>query len=215
MENKTVELVNLWHEFEKQHPGENVDDFCRYHLAMLEIKQQKSVTEPNKDFSNLPIETKLARSAGRLVRFHASYARKALVDLYLNNLDDFLYLNSLSRMKTPKKSELIYENISEFSSGTEIIRRLIKLGLVKEFPDAEDRRSKRLILTPKGKKVLLKCYNKMQELNFMVYRLLSPRDKELIYSMILRLDKLHTDVYSRTKNKSLEEIKEVFDDVRV
>jgi len=213
MENKTVQLVNLWHDFEKEHPDENVDDFCRYHLAALEIKKEKPATESEKDFALLPIETKLARSAGRLSRFHASYARKALVDLDLNHLDDFLYLNALSRLKNPKKSELIYENISEFSSGIEIIRRLIKLGLAKEFPDTLDRRSKRLRLTPKGQKVLIQCFTKMQELNFMVYRLLSTQDKELIYSMVRRLDKLHTDVYEKTKNKSLTEIKEVFNHI--
>jgi len=30
--NKTVELVNIWAEFEKKHPDGDIKDFCRYHL---------------------------------------------------------------------------------------------------------------------------------------------------------------------------------------
>jgi DNA-binding MarR family transcriptional regulator len=209
MKNKTVELVNFWADFERLHPGASVDDFCRHHLAALEVTPESHEAASDKEIASLPIETKLARAVGRLTRFHASYARKVLADLDLNNLDDFLYLNTLRQLKTPKKSELIYASVSEFSSGTEIIRRLMNLGLVREFPDAEDRRSKRLKITPKGAKLLEKCYDKMQELNFMVYGTMGMRYKELAYSMFALLDRFHTEVYAKTRNKDLEETKKI------
>jgi DNA-binding MarR family transcriptional regulator len=205
MKNKTVELVAKWGEFEMDHPDGSIDDFCRHYLAQAQKNPIPSMRDQELD--KLPMEIKLARSMGRLVRFHSFYARKALTDLDFKNLDDFLYLNSLRRMKGPKKSELIYENISEFSSGSEIIRRLIRLGLAKESPDKNDRRSKRLHITSKGEKTLFKCYDKMREISAIAFSTMSKQDQEIAGSIFIQQDNFHTDIYERVKNKDYAEVK--------
>lgn len=209
MENKTVELVNLWYAFEKQHPTASLSDFFRHQIASEEHK----VSTPKDIYPDrLPITTRLARAIGRISRFHAMYARKVLAVLNFKNLDDFLYLNALARMKNPKKSELIYENLSEFSSGTEIIKRLVRMGLVKESDDSEDLRSKRLAITPKGEKILLKCYEKMQDLSAMALGHVSDQDKEILFSILNGLDKFHTSVYEKTRNKGIEDVRKVIEE---
>ena len=54
--------------------------------------------------------------------------------------------------KNPKKTEVIYANLFELSSGTDMLNRMKKRGLIKEYDDQVDKRSKRIELTPKGEK---------------------------------------------------------------
>lgn len=205
MENKTVELVNRWHVYQQKHPNATLTDFFRYSLTE---EEQRPALKGEDLYSKMPPDARLSRCIGRVYRFQSMYARKALSELDFKNLDDFLYLNTISRMGNPKKSEVIYENISEFSSGTEIIKRLIRLGLVKESEDTEDRRSKRLIVTPKGKKILMKCYEKMHEVSSMALSCLSRDDKELMFSLLLPVDILHTNLHEKIRNKNISEIKQ-------
>ncbi len=203
MRNKTVELINHWHAFEIKHPESEIADFCRYFLA-----KNKNTKAAHESKEEIPLNGKLGRTIGRLGRFAQFYSRRVLADLELNNLDDFTYLQVLNQLKNPKKSVLIEENISEFSTGSEIINRLTRQRFIKEYPDKEDGRSKRLALTAKGKKTLDRCYERMQNLTAMLFTNMPDDDKELIYMMLSPLDQLHTHAYRQTKTKDLQKIKE-------
>jgi DNA-binding MarR family transcriptional regulator len=206
MKNKTVEIVNHWHTFETSHPEAEIGDFCRYFLA--KNKNQTGQEDPNE---GIPLNGRLGRTIGRLGRFAQFYSRRVLADLELNNLDDFTYLQVLHKLKNPKKSVLIEENISEFSTGSEIIKRLSRQGFIKEYPDKEDGRSKRLALTAKGKKTLDGCYERMQNLTAMLFINMPDDDKELIYLILSPLDQVHTQAYRQVKTKDLEKIKEALE----
>jgi DNA-binding MarR family transcriptional regulator len=49
------------------------------------------------------------------------------------------------------KSELIQKQVMEKTSGTEIINRMIKMGLIESFNDETDKRSVRVKMTPAGR----------------------------------------------------------------
>jgi len=203
MENKTVELVNLWHEYQQKHNNASLTDFFRYSLM---ADEHHSSPDAEEHYKEIPLDARLSRCMGRVIRFQSMYARKALSEVDFKNLDDFLYLNTIKRMGNPKKSEVIYENVSEFSSGTEIIKRLVQLGLVEESVDPDDRRSKRLTVTPRGQEILLKCYEKMQAVSSMALSCLSTDDKELLFSLLLPVDTLHSSLYEQMRNKNIDEI---------
>jgi DNA-binding MarR family transcriptional regulator len=207
MKNKTVELVNQWNAFEQKHPQGEIADFCRYFLEKSKNKKNAEVSQ-----SPLPLNARLATSIVRLSRFAQFYSRRVLDGLELNNIDDFTYILTLNQLKNPKKSTLIEENITEFSTGSEIINRLRRLGFIKEYPDKEDKRSKRLELTAKGKKILDLCFERIKKSNgagAMLLNNLAEDDKELVYQILNPLDKLHTNAYRQVKSKDITEIAKV------
>jgi DNA-binding MarR family transcriptional regulator len=65
-------------------------------------------------------------------------------------IDEFGFLATLIRAGNLMKHELINEHMLEMSSGSEIIKRLVRNGLVYEYPDENDKRAKRVALTEKG-----------------------------------------------------------------
>lgn len=204
MDHQLVKLVNLFHAYEQEHPGVSIEDFCRHQLAVSQLEK----VEPKHD---LPKDVLISITVGRLARFADMYTKKALADLPIANTDEIVYLMILDKVGTPRKSELINNGLSEFSTGVEIIRRLQKAGLVKEFPDTEDRRSKRIRLTENGKQLLYEVYPKMDVVAQIVAGTLTDEEKDLLIQILGRLEKLHDEVYLQVKQKSLDETAETFD----
>ena len=67
------------------------------------------------------------------------YIKKVLRDSHLQTPDEFSFLITLMTYDSLSKSELITKQVMEKTSGTEVIRRLIKRGLIVEYADENDK----------------------------------------------------------------------------
>jgi len=150
--NKTIELVNEWGNFESNHPGANIDDFCRHHLA----SHQKQKIEGPLTGGVIPPTSDglLLKLIGRIHKLNMSYANNALEGTGLNQVEEFGMMLTIQQEKNPRKTEIIYANLFELSSGTDMLNRLKKRHLIKEYDDLDDKRSKRVELTPAGEKAI-------------------------------------------------------------
>lgn len=184
--NKTiVELVNTYAELEAEFPNLSVEDFCVKYLA--------NRVQPEKYGS--VVNGQLAALIGKMSSFASLYSKKALQNVGVNNTDDWIYLITLHSMGNPKKSELIYEMVSEFPSGIDVIKRLTASKLVEEYPDEEDRRSKRLRITPQGQEVLTNSFPYMMKVGEMAFSTMTDGEKVLLLNVLKRLDNFHTSHY--------------------
>ncbi len=205
MDNQIVALVNLFHAYAQEHPGASMEEFCRHYLAVRDLEKHSAGNT-----SELSKDVRLGITIVRLARFAEMYTKKALAGLPLYNTDEIVYLMILDTAGTPRKSDLINQNLSEFSTGVEIIRRLAKAGLVEEFPDTGDRRTKRIRITDAGKTVLYQACPKMDVVAKIIAGLLAEDEKDLLLQILSRLEKRHDEVYSLVKPKSLDETAAVF-----
>ncbi|MFN7116025.1 MAG: MarR family winged helix-turn-helix transcriptional regulator [Saprospiraceae bacterium] len=204
MDNQLVELVNSFYNYSQQHPNTTIEEFFRHQLAISHLQKKELPYD-------LPKDVILSITLGRLARFAEMYSKKALVDLPVYNTDEIVYLMILDEVGTPRKSDLINQHLSEFSTGVEIIRRLAKAGLVEEFPDADDRRTKRIRMTEAGKAVLYSAYPKMDVVAKIVAGSLTEDEKDLLIQILGRLERRHDEVYNLVKPKTLEETAQVFE----
>ena len=157
--NKTVELVNLWAEYENKHEHAEIKDFCSYLLIQEREKDKQEI------FSGTALPTnnlsKLAKIIGRVSKLHNAYAIIALKECGLTSIDEFIYLNDIHFSEKTQKTKVIYSNFNELSSGLLILERLKKKKLIAEEDNTDDKRSKNVIISAKGKKVLFACYEKL------------------------------------------------------
>lgn len=161
--NRTVDLVNYWAAFEKAHPKAEILDFCRYMLVKeREDKQARGflggAVPPD-------LHSKFAKLIGRITKIHVGLSLPILKEFGVNSFEDFAFLNSIYKLENPRKTDVINTNFVELSSGLLIIDRLKKNKWTIEKNDAIDKRSKRLSISPKGRKVLEQVYKRMAELN--------------------------------------------------
>lgn len=193
-----VTLLNTYAEMEQLSPDLSIEDFCVKFLA-------EKVQVQNNEEIGFSINGQLAGLVGKLNNFAGLYCKKALQNVGLNNIDDWVYLITLSQMGYPKKSELIYEMVSEFPSGIDIIKRLVALNLVEEHADEEDRRSKRLRITQNGLAVLEKSMPYMNQVGEMAFGTLHDNEKVMILNILKRLDSFHTGHYKDIRTAEFEE----------
>ena len=106
--NKAVQFINSWSAFDELYPDAGLADFCRYYLAH---QRPANIDVEFPDGMKPPIPNIiLAKLIGRLYKLNTFYAEMALKEIGFNSLDEFLLLNSIFFSKTPKKTEIIYQN---------------------------------------------------------------------------------------------------------
>jgi DNA-binding MarR family transcriptional regulator len=202
--NKTVELVNEWATFEEKHPQGNIEDFCRFYLAHKRQKQDEGTLVGGV----VPAITAglLMKIIGRIGKLNMAYANIALNGTSLNQIEEFGILQTIRKEKNPRKTEVIYANLFELSSGTDMLNRMKKRGLIKEYGDLEDKRSKRLELTEKGESVSQAALLKIERNAKMLLNDLSEEDMELCIQLLKNIEIKLSAKWQKHKGKDFEEI---------
>lgn len=222
-----VALVNCFAQYAKDDPNLTIEAFCKKYLAAQSVENTAVIIAENivntvdtsefilqnnrlNDDTPIPINAALGSLTGRLSRFALLYTKKALAPLELSSIDDMVYLHIINALGSPRKSDVIHEAISEFPSGIDIIKRLVKIGCLTELADEADRRSKRISLTEKGKMVLLQAYPLVDKAGNAAFNLLDTNEKQTLIALLRRLDIFHWTHYKYTRSaKTVDEIVEI------
>lgn len=201
--NKTVELVKLWGSFEQLHPEGTIEDFCKYQLLSM-----SKIEKTNKqDWQMVPdINGKLVILIRRIGKFHMIYSNKALEGTGLDQIEEFGLLITIYNQKNPIKSEVIYNNIIELSSGTNMLIRLKKRGYIDEYPDPKDLRVIRVSLTTKGEETLKNAKVKVLQVARMMVNDLTEEDKQLCMHLLNPINERFSGMFQKQKNKTFEEV---------
>ncbi|WP_299252772.1 winged helix DNA-binding protein [uncultured Cytophaga sp.] len=205
MSDKLVELVNLWYSFEKEHPKAEIHDFCKAYLLGNSSNKQVSIKFTKEN----PRGKVLGRALNRLSKMSIFYSRKNLVDLELKTLDDFVFLQKLTELGTLTKKQLIDLHVTEYTTGIEIIKRLIQLGLVKEKVNIEDKRATSISTTAKGKAFLQRCYPYMEQIGSVIFGPLEEEEASQLAHTLSKLDVIHTNLYHTQRDATLSELQKI------
>ena len=141
-----------------------------------------------------------------LFRYAKGYIKKALKNSPIKSADEFSFLMTLMTYDHLSKSELITKQVMEKTSGTEIINRLIKLGLIEQFADEADKRSVRIKMTMTGRTEIYKILPQMGVVSQIVTGNLNDSEKTMLAYMLRKLEHFHNDIFMNKKDNELEEL---------
>jgi len=203
--NNTVQLVNQWADFEAKHPGAGIDDFCRHYLISNE-KENKikgpltgGVIPPNS--AGL-----LLKVIGRIHKLNMSYQNRALEGTGLTQVEEFGVLLTIKQEKNPRKTDVIYANLFELSSGSDMLKRLKNRNLIKEYDDPNDKRSKRIELTAEGEQAIVRCLPVVGKSAQMFMSDLSEDDRQLCIQLLKNVEIKFSALWQQHKGKSFDEV---------
>ena len=145
-----------------------------------------------------------------MYRYLRTYSRLALLDTPLISYDDFTYLATTFARGPLSKKELITRNIHEKPTGTEVIKRLLKAGLIQEQPHATDGRSKVLTATEEGRAMLLRLYANMGTVARMGVGNLLPSEQEHLVYLLAKLDAFHFPIFAAARSEDLEVLRQQY-----
>jgi len=203
--NKAVELITEWGKFDGRHPNGSVEDFCRYYL-MDKAEKESNTWQSEKWPAPVTLDFALMRLIGRVGKLHTIYSTSATEGTGINSSDEFSLLNAIQCSNLPRKTEAIYTSLFELSTGTDMLNRLKKIGFISEQDDKEDRRSKRIQITPKGQKALAVCRKRMGQLAEMEFYDLTGDEKRWCLQLLGRIDDKFSKLWLSHKAKPFEEI---------
>ncbi len=141
-----------------------------------------------------------------MFRYAKGYIKKAMKDSMINTADEFSFLITLMTHESLSKTELIVKQVMEKTSGTEIINRLLKLGLVEQYNDEVDKRSVRVKITMQGRMELVKVLPNMNTVSQIVAGNLNDTEKFMLAYMLRKLEHYHNDIFLNKKDAELVEL---------
>jgi DNA-binding MarR family transcriptional regulator len=203
--NKTVQLVNDWAAFEDQHPDAQLGDFCRYYLTR---QRESEKADPLFENQSTPpmAHLVLGKLMGHLVKLYSFYVSLAIKDIDIRREEDFYFLNYISKAKNPRKTEVIYAFYMELTTGLSILNGLKDLGLIEEFDDPEDKRSKRVSLSEKGEKALWDCYRQFSKVGSMLFKDMPEEDSRLCIQLLKGIEIKFRSHWQQHRARDFEEL---------
>jgi DNA-binding MarR family transcriptional regulator len=162
-----------------------------------ETSYQRYKSYPEVEFSTLLTS---------LFRFAKHYLKKAFLNSSFKTIDEFGFLATLLRNESLLKNELINEHLLEISSGSEILKRLIKQGLINEFADENDKRAKRVSITDKGKREIFMAFDDMHKVSKIIIGNLTGEELKQALAVFNKLSYFHHHIHEQDKSTDLHQL---------
>lgn len=160
---------------------------------------------------NAPVATENGPSPNGLIAMYLSfmaryaqfYSRRLFKDSTLYSEDDWGVLVSLYPYGKSSKTEVIKRCIMEKSSGNEVLKRMLRVGLLQEESNPEDGRSKLIALTDAGRTAFESVQNGIQRLSNLVVADLEEAEKQQLLQILLKLHRFHKPVFEEGDEEAL------------
>jgi DNA-binding MarR family transcriptional regulator len=187
-----VELVQAWENFKAEHTEGNLESFGFWLHKKNNTAHTIEFRADDREFDKYEAEAKLSMQAGYLIgklnQYVQIYTKPIVKKHGLHSMDDFGYLATVQWHGIITKTKACQAMLHEITTGTDIIKRLVRLGFLKELADKTDKRQKNLQLTAKGTKVIAQLHDGFRDLP----DVLGDLDKESRTSLVAWLMNLET-----------------------
>ena len=211
-------LLTLVEMFEKENEREaSLVDFAGFFINHLEMpmdglagtEQRFGDSEHAAQKLAYQIDNNISRLLIFMVRYAKSYLKKALENTPLQTPEDFTCLAILLTHHDLSKTELISHNIQEKTSGSVVINRLIKAGLIKQWDNKDDKRGKRISITESGRALLYQVFEHTNHVGKIITGKLSFEEKLNLQYLLQKLEDFHYPLHDGKMVNSKEDLQKL------
>ena len=184
------EIVQWFEDFQNENHEDDLslESFIIWLNSRLFSESQTEQSQHNREMVNMELSFLLVMQS----RYYKVYAKRVLGDSELTSPDGFSFLYHLNLVNSYRKMELIKMHHLEPPSGIEVLKRLLKKGLIEEFDDSDDKRARRIKITEKGKNELHIVIPKMSEVFSLMTAELSLNEKLHMLAFLKQMNDFHT-----------------------
>lgn len=152
------------------------------------------------------LENEICKQILLLNRFAKQMIRKGLANFPQLANEEFTYLYRLADNDSLTKMKLVEKNGHEKQTGIEIIKRLIKNGLVEEYDDAQDKRTKRVKITETGMELFKNSTQEVTTVAKILSADLTDEEKATLLISLKKLNDFHFTIYHEHKDRNITDI---------
>ena len=170
------------------------------------ISANNSINTEKIDFKNYKVhpEVEFSTLLIQLYKYSKHYVKKVFQSKPWNTIEEYGFLASLLLSESLSKNELITMHMLEMSSGSEIIKRLIRNGLIHEFNDQNDKRAKRVALTLEGRRQIIGAFDEMYKVSQLIIGNLSQEELKEAIGIFNKLSIFHHHIHACDRNTEVD-----------
>lgn len=185
--------------------GGNTDVFDQEDFVtwLMTSNQQKPAEATTPDFGP-PANGLIAMYLSFMARYAQFYSRRVFRQTVVYSEDDWGVLVSLYPNQKLKKTDVIRGCIMEKSSGNEVLKRLLRQGLLQETGNPSDKRSKLIALTDAGKAAFESVQGGIYKLADIVVADLNEDEKSSLLQILNKLHRFHKPIFEEGDEEVLE-----------
>jgi DNA-binding MarR family transcriptional regulator len=213
---KIQTLINLWAEYEKKCGNDSMHDFGRWLSVLPDQNSQTFETTEGQlspetadhlsFYKQMPPSRQFLTLLSRSARFIDFYMKKAFEGLAISSRLEFQFLITIKEMKNPRKTDVIYFNLVELSTGVETLNRLKKNKLIRDYADDGDKRIKRLALTGNGEELVGQALQKFSVLDQLTLGFGNDESWKSFIPSLIWFNDFHNEVYRKHRSLNFEEL---------
>jgi DNA-binding MarR family transcriptional regulator len=137
------------------------------------------------------LEGRISQYIAELYKYARFHMRPTLERYGLQNLDEFGILITTAYQPGITKTTLYKDQLLEYSTGNEMVKRLMDRGLIRQEPHPEDKRAKALFCTPEGEQLLQALMPQLDADAQTIAGDLTPPQKEELHRTLAQLEHFH------------------------
>lgn len=141
-----------------------------------------------------------------MYKYASYYSRRVTRGSPVYSLDDFGVLASLFPDRKLSKIEAIRLNLMEKSSGTEVLRRMLRSGLLEESDNPSDRRSRLIGLSEAGRAAFMGIIGPIRKMSTVIMADLEEEEKLMLMHILHKLERYHRPVFDNHSEEELAEL---------
>ncbi|HNM27557.1 MAG TPA: winged helix DNA-binding protein [Saprospiraceae bacterium] len=150
-----------------------------------------------------PLNGLIAMYLSFMARYARFYSRRVFRDTDIYSEDDWGVLVSLYPHTRLKKTDVIRQCIMEKSSGNEVLKRMLKQGLLLELEHPDDKRAKLIGLTDAGRAAFESVQYGIARLSDTVVADLTVMEKTTLLNILNKLHRYHKPVFETADEEEL------------
>ena len=194
-------LISHYEDFEQETGGEDLKQFGIWLNQKLDASDDQSSSKGGEEEQ---LNEDLMSALGELAQFSKHYIKKVIKDTPLSSQNDLVVMIVLYYRGGMRKSELVNDALLDMSSGIEVIKRLLKKGLVEEYVDLKDKRARQVALSKEGNGMFKKMFPELTKIGQIVGGNLSIQEKRTVAPILKKLVHFHRPVFTEDNDQSLD-----------
>ncbi|MEM1118917.1 MAG: MarR family winged helix-turn-helix transcriptional regulator [Bacteroidota bacterium] len=184
-------IIKYWNVYQKEAQNTDLQLFASWLFQQLHPEKTAGMSYKEVHERNTAIGWRF----GRLVNFVDLYAKEGFHDLPIRSFEDYAILSAIQERKNPSKMELKNLLVNEKSTVFEILKRLVREELITEHVDSNDRRVRRVCISPKGDAVLHTAHQRTGKIAQLMVGNLTNEEAQTFLHLLTKLDGFHTQFY--------------------
>ncbi|NRB52908.1 MAG: winged helix DNA-binding protein [Saprospiraceae bacterium] len=195
-------LIDHFEAFESSTGQTDLGQFASWLNNTLNGPQAEEAVEQKAE----QVDQGILQSFGELSHHARHYVKKLVRDTPLSSWNDLVVVIVLYHMGSQRKSDVIQQSLMDLSPGIEVLKRLIKRGIIIEEPDPADKRAKRVELSKEGRALYESLQSEIQIAGQIVAGNLTTKEKWLILPLLQKLVHFHQPIFVDDTGASLQDI---------